>query len=258
MTSDQVLVFIAWLIKRNLAGKTINSYLSGLRTIHLTKGVDSPALRPPIVNAILEGRAHIDSIRSRLNGKAQRLPVTPSVLKLLQACLNNSDNDDQTILLIWCVCLVCFFGGFRIHEILCRQENTFDPCFTLMSQDIRIGKFKVRGEDVETLQIQIKSPKEDRTGKDHIIDVYETKGDLCPVRAYKNWINSGPPCAANKPAFRLPNGKPLTGRRFNRILKTLLSPHLDYSKGGISSHSFRGGMATLLGQLGVADEEIQV
>ena len=40
-------------------------------------------------------------------------------------------------------------------------------------------------------------------------------------------------------------------------MKELLSPYIDYSKKKISTHSFRGGMATLLGQLGFADEEIQ-
>ena len=45
-----MLVFLAWLIRRNLKANTINSYMSALRTIHLTKGVDSPALRPPIVS----------------------------------------------------------------------------------------------------------------------------------------------------------------------------------------------------------------
>ena len=238
MSSNQVLVFLAWLIRRNLKASTMNSYISALRTIHLSKGLDSQALRPPIVAAILEGRAHIDTMRMRLENKAPRLPVTPSVLRLLKACLNNWDKDDQTILLVWCVSLICFFGGFRIHEVLCKTEQSFDPCFTLLSKDIKLNKIRVQGGIVEVLQVRIKSPKEDRIGKDHIIDVYQTKSDLCPVDAFKNWQKSMPPHQLGKPAFRLPSGKPLTGRQFNNILKSLLEPHLDYSKGKISSHSF--------------------
>ena len=60
-----------------------------------------------------------------------------------------------------------------------------------------------------------------------------------------------------KPAFLKPNGSPLTGREFNDILKKLLSPYIDYNKSKISTHSFRGGMASLLGQIGFSDEEIQ-
>ena len=154
MTTSQILAFLAWLVKRNLAANTINSYLSALRTIHLTKEVDCDALRPPIVAAILEGRAHIDSVRMRLENKAQRLSVTPSVLRLLRVCLNSWDKDDQTIHLIWSICLICFFGGFWIHEILSRLEGSFDPCFTLLHQDIKIVQIRVKGLVLETLQIK--------------------------------------------------------------------------------------------------------
>ena len=59
MTTNQVLSFISWFMKRGLEAKTINAYLSGLRMIHLTKGIDEPTLRPAIVSAILEGKAHM-------------------------------------------------------------------------------------------------------------------------------------------------------------------------------------------------------
>ena len=94
-------------------------------------------------------------------------------------------------------------------------------------------------------------------GKETIIDVYETKGNFCPVKYYIKWMKTNPPISSTKPAFLKPNGIPFTGNEFNRTLKELLSPYIDYSKKKISTHSFRGGMATLLGQLGFADEEIQ-
>ena len=82
-------------------------------------------------------------------------------------------------------------------------------------------------------------------GKDTIVDVYKTKGKFCPVGYYKKWLQTSPPLGAWKPALRQQDGTPLTGRKFNKVLKNLLSPHLDYSKGKITMHSFRGGMATL-------------
>ena len=39
-------------------------------------------------------------------------------------------------------------------------------------------------------------------------------------------------------------------------MKIFLRPHLDYKKGMFTSHSFRAGMATLMGTLGFSDEEI--
>ena len=178
------------------------------------------------------------------------------MLKLLKAKINTWKEQDQMRLLVWSVCLICFFGGFRIHEILSRRQGSYDPAFTLLGQDIKVVKVKVGGATMEVLQVLIKSPKEDRIGKDIIIDIYETKTGFCPVKYFKRWLANSPPISNRKPAFLKPCGNPLTGSEFNKIFKQLLSPHLDYSKMKISSHSFRGGMATLLGQLGCCDEEI--
>ena len=258
MEANQTLCFIAWLLNRKIKSCTIRCYLSGLRTIHLTKGLDQPALRPPIINSILDGRAHIDTIRKRLENKPVRLPVTVAVLKLLRSTLNDWQESEQMIRLVWAVCLIAFFGGFRIHELLTKNQSSYDPAFTLLTNDVKVEKIRTKNGTQEILQVKLKSPKEDRIGKDIIVDVYETKTGFCPVRAYKKWKNTCPPLSRGKPAFRQPNGIPLTGRKFNIILKKMLSPHLDYKKGKISSHSFRSGMASLLGQLGMTDEQIQV
>ena len=150
-----------------------------------------------------------------------------------------------------------FFGGFRVHEILSKYQQVFDPAFTLLGKDIRVVNIKVNNKTISVLQILIKSPKEDRIGKEVVVDVYETKGSFCPVKHYKKWLESNPPMSSRKPAFLKPNGSPFTGRDLNKILKQLLSPHIDYTKNKISSHSFRVGMATMLGQIGFTDEEIQ-
>ena len=257
MSSDNVLAFVSWLIRRGLSAKSINAYISGIRTIHLTKGIDQPALRPPIVNSIIEGKSHIDTVKARLRVKPKRMPVTLKVLKLLKAKINLWDESDQMRLLVWATCLICFLGGFRIHEILSKTQTVFDPAFTLLGRDIRIAKLQLQNETISVLQILIKSPKEDRIGNEIVVDVYETRGKFCPVRYYKKWLESNPPISNRKPAFLKPSGAPFTGKDFNKILKQLLGPHIDYTKNKISTHSFRGGMATMLGQIGFTDEEIQ-
>ena len=112
MNTNQVVCFVAWLLRRGLKSSTINAYLSGLRTIHLAKGFDQPALRPNIVNSIIEGKAHIETIKRRLNSQPPRLPVTIKVLKLLKATLNKWNECDHVRLLIWSVALICFLTGF--------------------------------------------------------------------------------------------------------------------------------------------------
>ena len=82
-------------------------------------------------------------------------------------------------------------------------------------------------------------------------------GQICPVKAYKNWKKTTTLESDCKPAFRLETGKPLTSTKFNKYLKMLLNDHIDYQRGKITSHSFRAGIATLLGTLGYTDEEIK-
>ena len=57
------------------------------------------------------------------------------------------------------------------------------------------------------------------------------------------------------------HGKPCksyTGKMFNKDLKSLLESVIDYKNmGKVSSHSFRIGITTMLGQLGFSDQEIQ-
>ena len=101
-----------------------------------------PALRPPIIQSIIEGRAHIDTIKKRLEKKPVRLPVTAKVLKLLRAKLNAWDETEQMIHLVWAVSLTAFFGVFRIHELLARLQSSHDTAFTLLARDVKVAKLK--------------------------------------------------------------------------------------------------------------------
>ena len=187
MNTASVLTFIGWLIKRKLKASTINSYISGLRQVHLAKIYDEPSLRPAIVSSVIEGRSHIDKVKERLGGRCIRLPVTLNIMKLIKATLNRSNDSYGVIRLIWAICTKAFSGGFRIHELLSRLENSYDPAFTLLTSDVKVARVKIGNKPVEVLQVRVKSPKEDRIGKDIIVDVYESGGFACPVRAFKKW-----------------------------------------------------------------------
>ena len=252
-----VLLFIAWSIKRGIQSRTISSYLSGIRMLHLKQGLNVPILRSDLVKQILEGRVHMDTVQKRQGNKPTRLPVTPTVLKLLKLELKSSTLSKENKRLLWAVITIAFAGGFRIHELLSTMEAKFDPLYTLLGEDIKIKPITHRGEKIETLQIKLKSQKTDRIGVDCIVDVYESNGAFCPVKAFNKWKRTTNQLQNLKPAFREDNGKPLTGKNFNKHLKQLLSNHIDYSMGNITSHSFRAGIATLMGELGYSDDEIK-
>ena len=257
LTEAKTISFVAWLLDRNLTASTINSYLSGLRQAHISAGLEVPILRTPIINQIIQGRKHMDQIEKNKGTKPTRLPITPTLMKLLKLELKNSNIQQLDKLLVWTVATTAFNGTFRIHELLCKNVNSFDPSFTLLQEDITLKSINIGNEQTEILQIRLKSEKTDKVGAISIVDVYSSGGTLCPVKAYKKWNNLSSTNQPKMPAFRQTNGKPLTGKKFNDILKKMLNKHLTYTNDTITSHSFRAGLPTLIGELGYADSEIQ-
>jgi hypothetical protein len=252
-----LLIFIDWLIRiRGLKAATVNCYLAAIRQLHITKGLEPPVLRDSQVKLILRGQQNIDNAEKRKNKDKGRLPVTMTMMKLLKEKIRQWDKDNGTKLLVWAVCTVAFHGAFRIHELLCRTETSFDPAYDLLRQDVKIEKATYGGETTRFLTIRLKCPKEQRDGKTVVVDVFESGGDICPVRAYSKWAK-GAQGEAGWPVFRAPCGTPLTGRKLNSYIKTLLGECVDYRKGRITSHSFRSGIASILGSKGFSDEEIK-
>jgi len=257
LDDNKVLIYVAWLFSRGLQSRTVSTYLSGLRQVHLAKGIIIPSLRPDLVKQLLTGAANLDRIRASLNEKPTRLPMTSTMMKLFKQEIQDSSDCRERKRLVWAIAALLFMGAFRIHELLARTENVFDPNFTLLTRDLQVKTVKINNETIKIIQVKLKSPKTDRIGVDTIVDVYESSGPLCPVKALLKWQAVASHRTNNSPAFRDEQGKPLTGARFNKYLKTYLGKYLDQRVGKITSHSFWAGMASLLGTLGFTDEEIQ-
>jgi hypothetical protein len=170
---------------------------------------------------------------------------------LFKKLISNSKFSNHDKALLWGVATVAFAGAFRIHEILAKTESTFDPDFTLLTSDVTLS------EDAgqEVLHFKLKCPKESRSATATIVDVYQNEGKICPIRAFKKWrfLKFRDP---HFPLFRLESGTPLTGAKLNSIMKALLGPHTDPKVGFFATHSFRIGIATMLGQAGFEDQEI--
>ena len=257
LDEGKTLIFVAWLMEKKLSAGTINTYLSGLRQAHVSAGLQLPNLRTPLIQQILDGKKHMDQIEKNSGDKPSRLPVTPALMKLLKSELKNSSFHRVDKLLLWAVATNAFMGSFRIHELLCKNSSSYDPSFTLLKEDIKLKKIHLGHEVSEILQFSLKSEKSNKSGSINIVDVYASGGFLCPVKAYKKWISHATPNPPESPAFRLNDGKPLTGKKFNEVLKSCLNKHLSFTQDTISAHSFRAGLPSLIGQLGYSDAEIK-
>jgi hypothetical protein len=257
LSREALLIFINWLITvRGLKAATVNCYLSGIRQMHVMKGLEVPMLRSSQVQLILKGQQNIDSAEARGSSNRGRLPMTVTLMKLLKEKIRRWDKCDMTKLLVWAVCTLAFHGAFRIHELLCRSESFFDPAFDLLSEDVTLTVVSDKGGLCRFITVKLKSPKEQRDGKAVLVDVFESGGPICPVRAFSKWAQLSPR-EQGKPAFRAPCGTPLTGRRLNGFIRQLLEGSVDYSVGQVTTHSFRSGIASLLGTKGFSEEEIK-
>ncbi len=251
LSQENTLVWIDWLIRcRGVRHGTVTNYLAGIRQLHVVKGLQAPVVRTDLVNLILARKKNMDRLEKN-KGEGSRLPVTYSVMRLLKAALRDSDMEKQEKLLIWAVCCLAFNGVFRIHELLSKEEGEFDPDFTLLEENL------VWLEEENIILVRLKWPKEDKKGSEFEVEVFETGGEFCPVKALRRWRLQEPPRDKGLPAFRLPSGKALTGRRFNKCIRQLLSPFLDYKAGKITAHSFMAGVPSLLAAAGFSDEEIK-
>ena len=255
ISESTAITFILWLANdRQVKASTINSYLSGVRQLHIMKALEPPKIRTDLVNLVLRGKNNKDNAAKSSSGTQERQPVTPDILLLIKARLKSSRLNAMDQRLIWAVCSICFFGAFRGAELLSRSEKEFDPAYTLLAEDIQVNR---ESNGTESLQFKIKAPKEDKKGKSVIIDVYPSREDICPVAAFRKWCALHPPINSGQPAFRWSNGTPLTSRRLNKILQERLTGYLEGAERFYTVHSFRTGAASMMAALGFTDSEIQ-
>ena len=45
----------------------------------------------------------------------------------------------------------------------------------------------------EVIQVRVKWPKENKTGGEFVVEVFESANDHCPVKALKKWWGRNPP-----------------------------------------------------------------
>lgn len=258
ITQDTILTFIHWLATaRQVKAGTINTYLAGIRQLHISKGIPPPVIKSELVSLITKGKHNMENRQARISNKKSRQPFTVPKMRILKHRLKQWDTSIEQQLLVWAVCTLAFCGAFRISELLSKLESTFDPAYTLLTEDIQLCTVTVEGRREEAVQVLIKAPKESKIGKATIVDVYQASKHICPVKAFKKWRKVASHSESGQPAFRQANGTPLTGKKLNSILKERLTGFIDMSEGSLTSHCFRIGMASMLGQLGHGDDEIQ-
>ena len=108
----------------------------------------------------------------------------------------------------------------------------------------------INGNVRTILEVQIKSPKEQRIGTGVKLEIFDNGTFLCPVKAFQNWISlSGMP-TEGLPLFRDEFGYCYTGASFNKDLSIMTSVLTEGTNGLIKPHSFRSAIATEMAKRG--------
>ena len=260
-TLTSTLAYVSYLLApkstggRGLKGKTAEHYLSAIRMAHMERGFFNPVLKQDIIELITRGAENRDAVKARMSGKGSRQAMTPALMLVLKRELSTSTMAVSHRRLVWVVSCFCWAGALRIHEVLSREKVDYDPNTTFLGLDIKEGRVKMGDEIKGCLTLTLRHPKEARLSMGVKIDLFETGGFMCPVGAYWKWKGSMKLVLnKSKPLFRERNGECYTGVTFNKDLRILLGNQMDYTKGNISSHSFRAGIATWMAAKGYPDE----
>ena len=236
---------------------TIRQYVSRVNTIQKMMGLEE-MVSSPWARRVLVGLSNVEK------ELPTRLAVTPPWMRIIRKQLCKAPWPREKKRLFWAVATLLFSGSLRSSEVLPDGVKQFRPDSTLLGSDVDIRQEKVNGKWVTFMLLKIRSPKEIKatSRKTVLVDVFEQSGPgswFCPVKAWRKYklvVRKG--CVKpDMPAFRTKLGAGYTADAFNKDLKALLEENRIYKDGpGITSHSFRAGVASTLARLGFSEETI--
>lgn len=192
----------------------------------------------------------VKRVQSKGPRRAERLPITPSILAKLKEVWTKKGASANGCML-WAAASMCFFGFMRSGEITIPSAQAYDVGAHLAFSDVAVDSTS----NPSILRIHLKASKTDpfRTG----IDIYvgKTGCPLCPVTAVLRYMVTRGSHAG--PFFRFEDKSPLTRQKFVDKIKEALT-QAGMSCTGYSGHSFRAGAATTAARRGISDSTIKM
>ena len=184
----------------------------------------------------------IKRTQGRSHSLPKRLPITPSLLRIINQNLFNSSRLFEDKIMLWAALTTAFFGFLRISEYTTFRKTKFDQATTLMLTDVRIRNDSVR--------LHLKTSKTDPFRQGVTVRIQANNTFLCPVNALRHYIASHP--NPRGPLFIFRNGSFLTRSDINALLKSTTN-----GAANVSSHSLRIGAASTAAAMGCPKYLIQ-
>ena len=241
--------FVVHLANSGLAYQTIKTYLAAIRHEQIAKGLPEPKQLSSMPKLkVVENGVH----KKRAVDKPShpRLPITPAILRQIRA-LWAPKSQDFNYIMLWAVACTCFFGFFRLGELLVPTGQRFDSQQHLSILDLAVDN----PVNPTVLQLYLKRSKTDQFHKGTNVYIGRTGDDLCPVAALMAYLAVRG--MKQGPLFQTKDGQPVS-REFvvDNVRQALQALGLESTH--YAGHSFRIGAATTAAERGIPDSTIKV
>ena len=249
MTQKEKLLYTVFLLKKNLKKATVLNYLSAIKFHQMSRGVANPADNSNLALQLVAGANNQARDPQADSANRERRPITAAMLRLIgHSIASNKNWNEYEKGLRWTVCLMAYWGAFRLGELLVEARHEFNPKCCLLPSDIQF--------ESECVAIWLRNPKvTSRLGD--IVEVWKVEQCpyLDPVLALKYFLLKRENTFSRDdslPVFVHEDGTNLSKSEMNKDLKQILSlyPELAESeRDKWSGHSFRSGLSTMLQSL---------
>ena len=240
--------FVSHLAKEGLKHRSIKTYLSGVRFMHIRAGFPDPFLaHMSRLGYTMKGVKRVEAEKG--GNQRPRLPITPPLLKKLRSAWDRVGVNHDTRM-IWAACCLAFFGFLRAGELTVPDDTGYDANVHMGVADIAVDD----SVSPSFVRVRIKQSKTDPFRHGVELFLGRTHTELCPVAAILGYLvvrGSGP-----GPLFQFADGRPLTRTRFVEKVREALRA-AGVNEQDYCSHSFRIGAATTAAANGVEDSIIK-
>ena len=117
--------FVTELANSSLKHQSIKCYLSGIRLLQISAGLDDPFTHTmPRLKLVLRGVKHHQP-ECGTNSR-RRLPITPSIIRSLHSYWLSSDTGHD-VPMLWAACCLCFFSFLQSGKTYTPSDSSYDP-----------------------------------------------------------------------------------------------------------------------------------
>ena len=170
-------LFVSHLKLQGLKHRTIKSYLSGVRFLHIIEGRGNPFETPlSCLEYVLKGVKR-EEVQAG-SQKRVRLPIGPSVLRKLGGVWYHLGPSKDEVML-WAACCLGFLGFLRAGEFTVPDDKSYDSKCHLSYGDVTVDS----QSRTQVVRITIKQSKTDLFRRGIDLFMGRMGNDLCPVAA---------------------------------------------------------------------------